>query len=96
MLKKTKEPGIPYTGLCMTCKFEDNCSLKKENNKPVHQCEEFEFPKTANKKNAGEQSRAEKESKKEAYTGLCKNCTKRLDCALTSPSSAIWHCNEYE
>ena len=96
MLKKTKKPGIPYTGLCMTCIHEDNCSLRKKNDKPVHQCEEFESPKDANKKTSEKKNFTEETPKKEVYTGLCKNCNKRVNCVFINPSSVIWHCNEYE
>ena len=96
MLKKIKKTGIPYTGLCMTCIHEDNCSLKKKSDKPVHQCEEFEPPKDAKKKAEKENPLVKNNSKKETYTGLCKNCNKRFNCVFTSPSSVIWHCNEYE
>ena len=91
-----------YLGLCSSCKNASSCTFRREADKPVLYCEEFEieeasFIKTPAKKQlpaAGSAGATEKDSSK--FIGLCSDCENRRTCIFPKPEGGVWHCEEYQ
>jgi hypothetical protein len=103
----TKERHIPkieeYGGLCTNCNHSSTCSLRRQTDHPVWQCEEFDdytppmksVPKSfPRKKHTATKSTAETKNPRE-YLGLCSNCGNLATCQFPKPEGGVWHCEEY-
>ena len=94
----TEETDIK--GLCSNCKYAGNCVSLTNSRQPINQCEEFELMPHREDKKAKKKKEFynydEIVSELNIYTGLCKNCELRKECALCSPDKVIWQCEEYQ
>lgn len=75
----TRELG----GLCPSCIHSEGCVFRKDSDKVVIQCGQFEV-------------RAASAAHELPAKGLCLNCAKAPLCHLPKESSGVWHCEEYE
>jgi len=96
---------VEYRGLCLTCNNAASCTLSRDPDRPVMQCEEFESYQPPPPKPVEEQiSLLDTADSGEAlgkgidsdkFIGLCKTCYQRSSCKFTKPEGGVWHCEEY-
>ena len=94
-----------YKGLCLFCKFSDDCMFPRDPDRPVFHCEEFDdgiIESDAVKNKAVQESAVQKHSmSKESpgptsrLPGLCSNCELRETCQFPKSEGGVWHCEEY-
>ncbi len=86
----------PASGLCETCMYQQDCSLRSVLEPSVMFCEEFS-PEETKRRPAlaavGFPSPAAPEPVE--LIGLCKNCANRAHCTLRKPVGGVWHCEEF-
>lgn len=90
---------VEYRGLCSTCKHASTCTFPRNEDRPVHCCEEFDgevkepVPTVvAHREVVNEETLADREK----YLGLCSVCAKRNTCTFPKPESGVWQCEEFE
>jgi hypothetical protein len=89
-------------GLCETCINVSTCSLKSISRAIIF-CEEFDnFIPPMDHGSERLFTRARVGSKEKTVSagaeicrGLCMNCERRSQCALSKPEGGVWHCEEY-
>ena len=89
--------AVGNTGLCMTCRFADDCGPAKSPGSPILFCEEFETAgtPTARKVSSGSPQVFSEEDDREKQKGLCMDCRNRENCTFPRPEGGVWHCEEY-
>lgn len=93
-------PEAIFQGLCSTCNNASFCSFRKDPNRPVLFCEEFDsssptirlVPTIAKRPAADPDSRTGSNGR----MGLCMNCDRSNECTFRAPEGGVWHCEEYE
>lgn len=70
--------------LCPSCVHRDGCVFRKDSDKVVIQCEQFEVRASAGYVHTLPEK------------GLCLNCDKAPLCHLPKETSGVWRCEEYE
>lgn len=98
---KKKEIKVEYGGLCSTCNNNSTCRFKRDPEKPVLYCEEFDdyTAPVSDDENISTTTPLvrsdvkKKDSKK--FKGLCVNCANRETCKLPKSETGVWHCEEY-
>lgn len=93
-----------YRGLCSTCKNAPTCIFPRDPERPVLQCEEFDYAIapviTAGKdfspaNDSWVRSSAEEKGFSK-YMGLCSNCENRRTCIYPKPEDGVWRCEQYQ
>lgn len=100
---KTKQKQ--YRGLCEVCINADECTFPRNTQKPVSFCGEFEgYPQRHPKVNdhkirtmvSAMQRKEAVSEEPEAFEGLCRYCTRAIDCTYPKKPGGVWFCDEYE
>ncbi len=87
-----------YKGICSNCMHASNCSYRKNSDRYIYYCEEFEVAPKKSESSSVKMSKQQSEDKqKEDSTlkGLCVNCENRYTCKIPKLEGGIWHCEEY-
>ena len=90
-----------YRDLCSTCRNAKECTFRREPNKPVFHCEEFEIVPLVSTKSVDKDPRREvalpirEGGDSGGYAGLCSDCEDRETCTFPRPEGGVWHCEEY-
>jgi hypothetical protein len=103
--KKTESraPALDQTaagqGLCSTCNHLESCGFRRDTQRPVIECDEFDNyvapARPQGKTEAKASLTTQDKDDSRQYKGLCVNCGVRETCKLHSPDESIWHCEEY-
>lgn len=96
-LKKEKTK-VEYGGLCATCNNNATCTFRRDPEKPVLHCEEFDDytePKTITPTTTPLVNSEGKKKDSKKFKGLCVNCENRATCKLPKSETGVWHCEEY-
>lgn len=105
MLKPRLLPSSPpFRGLCSTCVHTDSCTFRRDPERPVIHCEEFDDHvdlqvATARHAPAGVRMASERQEarrKTPAYWGLCSTCEHADYCTFPRPTGGVWFCEEYQ
>lgn len=91
-------------GLCLSCINALDCTYKKDPERPILQCEEFDgfesLPRETPIKNISFTSASNfrlgiEENELSNYKGLCGTCEDRDACTFPKLEGGVWHCEEY-
>lgn len=87
-------PKIPkYYGLCETCEYDSNCTLRRSTQLKIIQCEEFSIqPVVSESKAVQLEAPVSIES---ADMGLCANCLNGMTCGFPNARQGVLQCEEY-
>lgn len=90
-------------GLCLTCNHDESCTIRRNLERPVVCCEEFDGYAAPPTRTASAARLANTQVKLQAEDdgssrskGLCSNCDNRKTCTLPQPEGGVWHCEEYQ
>ena len=96
---------VECQGLCSTCNNAASCTLSRDSDRPVLECEEFDsyellLPKTVGHPNSRPKDVAtdvgsEEDVGSDNYIGLCKTCEERESCEFPKREGGVWRCEEY-
>jgi hypothetical protein len=85
-----------FLGICSTCNHAESCCFRRDTQRPVLECDEFDdhvdLPRVDRRLKPEAIS---SEDRSEQYKGLCINCENRTTCVFGVPGQSIWHCEEY-
>ncbi len=88
-------------GICLSCIFHPECSLRRDKAAPVWFCESFECTEREPCKDEQvDLNHCRKDVNPEicdtSLKGLCMNCENRASCSYPRPEGGVWHCSEYK
>jgi hypothetical protein len=92
------QPGVVYRGLCSTCNHSTGCKFRRDPERPVLFCEEFDSYSSVKPSlpNTPSRSRFVENLELKERMGLCINCDRSSECAFPGAEVGVWHCEEYE
>ncbi len=84
--------------ICLDCLYCGTCHLASDDKRiPIVNCQHYEPGTVSNAEpkvlDSSTSSRKESVSR---FLGLCVNCLLRKNCALSTTSGGVWHCEEYK
>ena len=100
----TKGKTKTYKGLCQTCSNAAECTFKRDESKPILDCDEFNGYEIAGvmltSEEIGRHTKPEcpvspRKTIAGRNQGLCVNCENRETCTYPRPEGGIWCCEEY-
>ena len=97
--KVSKEVGIKtgqmsYNDICTTCNHLDLCVGRKDRQRPIWFCEEFDDYVAV--ESAFKAPKPKIRTGATGLKGLCLNCENRDSCGFLKPNGGVWHCEEYK
>ncbi len=88
-------------GICQSCLFFPECSLRRDKETPVCFCELFEC--TSDVESSAREidldhcpGDSNPEFCDRSLKGLCMNCENRTTCRYPRQEGGVWHCSDYK
>ena len=92
-----REPVVVPRGLCSTCAFADECTLRPFDGSPVYRCDELDALRIDVPPATGvtRPTVVRAQARPARLRGLCSNCENRETCTYPRPEHGVWSCDEY-
>lgn len=87
-----------YNDLCTTCNSAPKCTVRKNLQRPIYFCDEYDdyVPPKSSKIVQSSATSKTGERTVELDKGLCVSCKHHDSCTLRMSKGRIWFCEEYE